>query len=569
MNQLEERKRALIEELKNLQAEKKRMDERHAAISTELKDKTYLYNQLISTIAALKKDYKENLKSFSNFKNLIKEYKTEQKKRIEIEFYKKIKEVVSEINLLQIEFKLSVFKVFDKIKSAETDLFPILESKKRAFLKFHKNWLKKEIFDKIASAVTEKSKINDLIFYISFMIRYEIYFLEAVFVDFLKMQIVERFKYHFMSDRESNRLDKPEWYFDFLVKNYEDSEAIFEIYNSCAARLGAEKKHVSELIEKTQSLVFTKLKELSKCSSPQKRNLIFHFVSMFRTYSSRLKTTYGFTADSKDVSYVLTSLMSDFVVSELSRIHEMKCVQWFDEYKMLCHESMIYLHRFGDFDSSFRLEDLIEAILTHLRHLLENFRFINRDEIKLAGFIFSKLEELKEYILNEESELLLISQPTHSEDFSSKSLEAISEMNSEILRLIKKLALNDIEVNFKKIQYFNYSSVENRRTFQVNISKIMEEYKQCVYFDVIEKYFMENLDSLIAGEILFKIKFSSDEFGEFKEFYKTLKGLFNRNSGVEQNWRSDQVCRAIEAALKGTTLKGKTYEKIAQLYTES
>lgn len=447
-----------------------------------------------------------------------------------------------------------------------------MSSKKVAFYNFHKNQLRDKLIEHIKDNIDEDLKISNLIFYINFSIKFEKYFSEPLVESVIKNLINDGFRYHFMSDKETNRLDKPEWIFDFLFKKYIDLYKIFDIYSKCNLNHDGCKKF-SSIIEETQGLIYQKIKEIYKSNSTQKRSLILHFISKYKKFESQVEQQFNCQLNSKDISYIINAAQNEFVISELSRIHEMKIILWFQEYKKLCNECILYLQNMSRFDISFSLTDFIEAILRHIKNVLENFRFIDREEIKIVGFIFSELESLKEFIADKENEICLLSANNILDDMASQSLEKISIVNGEILKLIKRLAENDVNMNFKKIQYFNFTTLETQRNFLVNMNRMLDEYKHVIFFDLFESTIFEKLDGLMVDEILLKTQFSKDEFEEFKDFFnKLLDFLVESNSSSRSNikkykWKTEYTCKCIEAIFNGVIIQSSLYKKLQNLYS--
>lgn len=561
MDELEARRRELECNLDELRKEKSRIDAQGARFLAEMKEKKTLHSQLVDTVSAMKSDYKEKLRKFSVLKKLLREYRDREREALKGEYRKQIENSIAELNSIKYDLRLSVFKKFDQARAVDTDMFPILSGKKAELLRDQRILLKRHILDGIGKSLEDKSKMGDLVFHINFLIRYEAYFEEQVFVRFLSMMVEERFEYHFLSNRESNRLDKPEWFLDFLVERYEEMSTLFDIYRDCGARLGLDKKGPVELIESTQKLVYLKMNELLKSKSAQKRSLVLHFAAQYKEYASSLKRVYGFDTSMEEISHMVSKTQMEYVASELSRIHELRYVQWFGEYRSLCKECMVYILDFGDIDRHFRLHDLISPILSHTRAFLENLRFINRDEIRAVGFIFTELEELKHFIAEEESEMLLRSPSREDDGFAAKSLGKITVVNAEIMKLIKNLAINDVHSITKRMRYFNYTSAESKRTFIVDLHRMLDEYRHCVYFDIVEKAIQEKIDEFMCNEVLMKIRFTADEYLEFRSFYKVLK-----KSLRECDWQSDQACKSIDAVFEDRSLGGDVFKRISSLY---
>ena len=272
---------------------------------------------------------------------------------------------------MKFEFKPSVFKDFDSIRSTKTDMFPILHLKKSEFFNSQKIILKTEILQEIKKVMSDSSSLPSLIFHISFLIKYEIYFEESAFFNFIKKLIEREFEYHFMSNKESNRLDKPEWFFDFLTKKYSDMEDVLGIYQDCCKKHSIEPKNMSNIIIATQELIFRKFSELLGLESSQKRNLILHFVTQFKRFSEKINSEFGFDLPNSQFKNMITNVQTQHIKTSLNEIHELKYVQWFDKYKQLCTESIGYINNFGDLDLSFQLKDVIVLILEHMRLELE------------------------------------------------------------------------------------------------------------------------------------------------------------------------------------------------------
>lgn len=137
MSELETQKEKLLTMLTNFKAEKEIVDTRLANISNEIQEKIELHNQLISTISSIKKEYKEKLQKFLIFKELLKEQKKLIRKELEIEYEKSISKAVNDLNSLNFDFKLSIFRSFDNIQAINI-YFQSCPAKKLHFIIFTK-----------------------------------------------------------------------------------------------------------------------------------------------------------------------------------------------------------------------------------------------------------------------------------------------------------------------------------------------------------------------------------------------------------------------------------------------
>lgn len=560
MDELKNKQKTLQASLEELKQIRSRAQTQMNTINDEIKGKVELHNQLVASITNMKKEYKEKIRKFEILKSLVKEYKKDQHAYLEEEYKKQIERAMGEINALKFEVKLSVFKSFDTLKAIQTAEFPFLDAKKTEFQSSCRAALKKRILREIVAKMQESGAIADLIFHINFIIKYEAYFEEDAFFPFLVSKLEKEFEYHFLSDRETNRLDKPEWFFNFLVKKYEESENVIQIYSDCRKRHGLADKSIVELILQTGHLPLQKLNEISNSQSDQRRNLILNFVEKYKTYALAIKSAHSFEPRLDEIGHALASAQEKYIKNEFARICDLRYIQWFPEYKKLCRDALLYTYKYGEIDKHFRFKEMIVRILSHSKLFIEHFRFINREEIRVILHIFSEFEDLKTFI-SEEERAISQSNPSSASKASLSSIDKITAFNAELFKLIRNLASNDIENSLKKIAYFAYSSNEQRRTVIAEIYKIFEEYRPCVYSDLIEKRMQETADQFLLDEILLKVRFSSDDYLEFRNFFRSLKKAFSAAA-----WKSEDACRSIDAIFEDRTEAGELFKIIKKLY---
>lgn len=560
MEDLNKRKIEIENTLNGLRERKAGLENKFNRVNNEIKEKIDIHNSLISSVSNIKKEYKDKLQKFHLLKTLVKEYKKNQRETLEKEYQAEILRIVKELNSLIFVFKINTFKVFDQIKSISTEKFPILDHKKTELYDKERTMLKQRLLDEILKGILGKSPLPDFIFHINFLIKYEMYFNEDVYMDFILRNIENEFEYHFLSDRDSNRLDKPEWIFDFLIKKYSELEPVIKIYSECRIKNGLDEKDITQLILDTQKLITIKTSEISKIESNQKRNLVLNFASKFEEYFQKIKKRYSVEIDYESLRHVLSNTQTDHIKGELQRIHELRYIQWFVEYRKLCRESILYISKYEKMDPKFRFKDLIKLIISHTKSFIENLRFINREEIKVVLFIFNELEELKGFILQEENEIVLM-KGSPSIEITTSSIDKITVFNTEIFKLIKRLAIGDVENILKKIHSFNYSSNEVRRTVLVEISRTIEEYNFCIYSDLINKSIQEKIDEVLFKEILIKTRFTPGEYLEFKVFFKALKKYIQNFE-----WKTDEACKCIEAIFEERFEDGTMFKIFKDLY---
>lgn len=77
----------------------------------------------------------------------------------------------------------------------------------------------------------------------------------------------------------------------------------------------------------------------------------------------------------------------------------------------------------------------------------------------------------------------------------------------------------------------------------------------------IQRIIIQKTDEFSIENILSKFRFSSEEYLDFRTFFKNLKDCFK-----DTEWSSDKHCKAIEAIFEGSKLPGTVFITIQDLY---
>ncbi|KAI5150337.1 hypothetical protein ENBRE01_1438 [Enteropsectra breve] len=527
--------------------------------NAELSSKIKEYNRSVQLMKTLKARVREKRNDVKNLYEMVRNYKKEEENSLKTKYREEITAILAQINAIVFEFKLNIFRKFDLLSGILTEKYPNLHKKKEKLFSDRKHDLKACLFDGIKETMHDKDQINKMIFLIKFLVKYEEYFREFIFNDFLYSQVEYEFQYHFMSDRESNRLDKPEWMLDFLLQKYQEYTPIIEIYNEslCEKRMD-----VRDLISRTQSLLNQKISEYLKTKSLQKRKLSLNFVSKFIAFKDTVLEKYALDVELTDVGYLLAKTQKHFIKKELQAIHDKSHLQWLSEYKKLFKDSLEYVLRFGAYDYDFKIEDLTTLVVLHIKAFVDGLMFINREEVRVLCFLFSELEDLKAFLLAEQSEMMINYNLSETLELLGRSIEIIQEANASTLKLIKHLAQTDINNILCKIIYFTYTSGETKRNTVVEISKIVEDYKHCVYFAPIERLIAGLVDGFFMDNIILKIKMDADELEEFKTFQNKIQNIFSKDI----SWISSEGCAVSSTIIAGNKSNHPLYKTISKIY---
>ncbi|KAI5169450.1 hypothetical protein PAEPH01_0724 [Pancytospora epiphaga] len=561
MDEMLRQKSRIETELQKLKSTQSDKEFEAAQLSREIKELASSYDKRCCDAKRMKAEISAKEHDCVKLEKMVKSYRESRAKKLESKFRAEIMGIISQINAIDVPMKVLAFKKLELLKNIPTDKYPILHNKKNELMKVKKAYLHAHIIDGIKDTMHSKSRLHDLIFYINFSVRFEIYFTEKMFTVFLFSFIENKFTFHFMSNRESNRLDRPEWMFEYLLDKYIELEQIFKIYADCYSKQTDTLPEYKDFILETQSLVELKITELEVCDSKQRRALVFHFATEYQRFGETLGTMYGLKVQSKRLESILHSIETQFIKVELARIHELKYVQWFQNYQLLYKDCLVYISRFHLLDPTFKLYRLTKLIVTHTQIFLENLSFTNREEIRIACFLYSQQMELRKYIGDTEGALLLERNSNLPGDEVEASSSKLNALSADIIKLIKNLAEKRVLEIISNLKYFNYISGEVKRAAIVDIYKTVEDFRNCSDYGRIEPEISGCLDRFFLDDVILKVPFSSEEYLEFREFYLSVKSHFSKGF-----WRSDEGCKAIEALLEGKKIPGEFYRKVRGLY---
>lgn len=283
MDELVSKKNAIESKLSELKSELVDAEYRVDEINRDMRNKAVEYNEGIEELRKMKNECRDKYRKYRELRIYIEEYK---KRSIgnSGEYRRLIIRMIEEMNGLVFNYnKMSVFRTFDKLLSINCRGFPNLYLKRCEYLekiksifRHHinrsismgdKNMGDKKISDNMGNNISNimgnknisnnisnsmgdnisismgnnipsniLSALPDLVYNMNILVKYEEYFGEFIFMEYLYESIRNKFNYHFMSARETNRLDKPEWMLKWLVDKYNEKEELYEIYKECSRK---------------------------------------------------------------------------------------------------------------------------------------------------------------------------------------------------------------------------------------------------------------------------------------------------------------------------------------------
>ncbi|KAM0678783.1 hypothetical protein BDAP_000567 [Binucleata daphniae] len=500
----------------------------------------------------------------------ITEYKKNNAKKYEKEVIKTYEKIIKNVNHINFEEKECFEVNYNKMKKYDkkSKIFGNLNQKIKDCMKNKRNEHRKEIIDDLQKNMDKNSPIHLLSINVNSIIEYERITGENVFAMFMVSKVCESVMYHFLSNKETNRLDKPEWFFDYFLGALRENrklitlyENLYEAENDC---IGVRKQTHTEqdnrkeddtssknvyglIFERMGDLICARFNEIVKSESKQKINLMLHFCDELKIFKKIIKSEFDKEIDTRKVCESLLKIVKENVNDRMEEIHLGNYKKWFIEYKeMLKNTFNVYLSLYELDNTLFFVvcQHIIDNIYIYCELFINQMRYLSREEIHLLCLIFSEIENIKVYVIEQENEHDLM---TLSE--KQINIQKLSKFNGDNMKLIKSLGKNDVNNILKRIRNIKYVPQKTLIDFNIDLRQILNEYKKYLEkgYNIFEKCIAEQIDDFLVQNIILKNMFSSDEYFEFKEFYKKVY----KNFTTYKNWKTITACKCIEDIFNG------------------
>ncbi|KAK6090592.1 hypothetical protein P3W45_000315 [Vairimorpha bombi] len=475
------------------------------------------------------------------------------------------------INNVQCKYNLQIFDSFGKYNEILNGIegFPNLKSQLKIFLTNKKEDLK----NLIMSDIVDNKEIHKIIYLLKFVRQYEIFFNEELLYTCLNNFINKRYEYHFLTDKETNRLDKAEWIFNYLEKKIDETYKFIEIYenisnkdsensikNTNKALKGLKMKKILKNVVK---LINKKIVEIGEIESKQKRDILINFNYFLSVFIIKINKKYEINLDEsfKDFKDELIEQEKDQIILKLQNIHKQNYKEWFIYYEELLKECLNLNRKHLKINIEFPVDNLLEYNLI----FIDSMRYINRKEIQVLLLLFNKFEDFKEYLVflfeetkQEDTALEVVNGSNTKIEYGEESIHGdnilmkISRFNLENFKLIKTLFENDIQ-NVLNLKFYFVSDLYN----------ILEEYKCCKGFSKLKKMASEMIDNYLTDSILLSRKLDKTEYLDLLSLFRKLKALFDI-----KHWESREVMKCIKGIFEKKKVENKYTKEICKMYLQ-
>ncbi|KAH9385643.1 uncharacterized protein NEMAJ01_0539 [Nematocida major] len=289
-----------------------------------------------------------------------------------------------------------------------------------------------------------------------------------LYVDVLFAEIEESFSHHFFGGFETNRLDKPEWYMDYLLSALSEHDKIFSVLShvdELAAEIECDeferenkKKYFSELIGKIYAqIVFRKLNECVYSDSRQKKELIMHHVHELKGFQRKLQEAYGCgkvpSIPEKD-SAEIQRVFIESTKNDLMRILGMCYSEWSEHFLELLKKAFkqsASIHLIIPNAHALLLEEATSKYLECLSAFLNSFLYQKDEEQKILVHFIEEAVHLEEELLNIETEF-----GTAVGEITILEVPYLEKFKGEILSILERVVEEKIESALKPLVSYRF-----------------------------------------------------------------------------------------------------------------
>lgn len=569
---------ALMDKLIN---DKKRIEhEILHSTNMHLKNKAELKNieHKINTIKLCIEQDKEDLLSIDtkldNYKkltfelqHLVKAYKNKYSDKLRTKYYESYKTELQNVQLLSFDDIEYISETFLKVKNIlkRIEKFPIFYNKLNSYFIMSKDDIIRKLIRNIDDNFLEIKNIHKVSYFVVILSDIEAVFNENIFVDYCFKGVYDSFAYNFLSDKKTNRMDKPEWFLKFILEKIKCEKRKLNLYHN----LNPEKNVFAIFCDKIKYIINIKVNEIVESSSLQKRNLLLHFAEEIIKMNNELFTMFSIKIKLNDLSNYIIKYEKLSIDRRMDEVNQGNYRNWFNEYKLMINESYVLFSSLSQFnDLIFRIicQYIIDHVYLYCDVFIKQIRLNSKDELRLVCFLFSELESFRhcaiekmdDYFVNNETDSCL-----------NIDISNISQLNNENFKLIKNMAVNEIQTSLKRIKEFTYVSDKQITHCAMEIYDMLDDFRKYIInttsYKILENHLGEACDDFIFNSIILRLRFDHTEYDRLKEFIGKLREMM----GSYKQWKVQVGCDCIKDILNGNVKnenKSSIYNIIYEKY---
>lgn len=558
ITKLREQEKSLVSEMESKMKAKEDLLHRQKDINRELDGMYAELRALDAESRSLAQKIDDNNQKIELLKDNLKKYKAGVKEAERASLMEEYRRTLAEISKIDFSLGPKIFGCFQALIGMESVRFGNMRRKIKEKYETERNLLKQRLEDGVSSHIRAECGLHKAFLYLNYMKKYDAFFEEDIFTAYFFKDTVDNFTYHFLSGKETNRLDKPEWMFKFLYEKCEECSKFFDAFA----------KPFGSFLKKLEEVVNIKVRELGGCGSEQKRSLAWHFADEFIVFSRGIFEKYGHVVSSVEVCGMIVENEHRYVEDVLLKVYSMEYSRWFKEYRSLADESLYFHRRYRCLDCRTLgiFVRLIDRITESCSIFVDQMRFISKEEIKVLCYFYSEMERLKSFVNEEEAELFLHCDEEAEINMIQQTNVKIVRFNQHSLGLLKLLAENDAQKLLRNVKNFYYMQESDLVSFTIDMTQMLQNYKSCISYSVLQSHVQKKVDRFLVDQVILRDKLSSEHYLRFIDFFGRVRDVFDNS----EDWETSACIRCIECVFNGQECRENPsmFRAVSELYNK-
>jgi RINT-1 / TIP-1 family len=353
-----------------------------------------------------------------------------------------------------------------------------------------------------------------------------------------------RFSFHFLEGKDTNRMDKPEWYLDYLLKEIRSRSKMFSLLTKVDPGGKYREEFITMVLDR---IVSKKIEEPVHSSSHQKSSLILNHFLKINLFLEELRESYNYGRPvriRKETREEIVSILrgeKNKKVSELFKRHYREWIEGMQALLKELHSSTLILLPFVEGIEKSLLMDVMDRSLSGIGAFLRALDYQSAGELGILGHFVDHLSLIEEDLLEVEHDLAV-----------SLSREVVLDLSylyalrEELLELTTVLVRDRLSHKIGALSPYKVLEEAERERAMGEIEEEIESIRRAVGGDKIEGILAQTIDESVKERVVPKRGFTDDhDLSLFKEVKSHLERILKRR--LE---KTEEVIGKEERALK-------------------
>ncbi|KAI5153265.1 hypothetical protein NEPAR06_0315 [Nematocida parisii] len=385
-----------------------------------------------------------------------------------------------------------------------------------------------------------------------------------MYLDGLFADVVEGFTNHFFSQFETNRLDKPEWYLDYLKGIIAEHETIFSVLSQID-ELETEEGGIEESVIKEKyfhglidwiygDIIYKKLNECIYSSSKQQKKLIMHHAEELSLFERELFSLYKYKRiekiPKKEADFI-ENLFICGIENELHGIMKKDYTQWSDMFMYLLKTTFkkaAALYSIIPDAHAVLLEAAIKKYLDGLTVFLNSFLYQKTEEQAILVHFIEEISHLEEELIDIETEFgILVGEVT------ILNAPYLGEFKNSMLDILERVLEEKVERAMGPFTDYRFMEKHEEVEALSNLEEVIESELALIETQTLSDWMRSSIAALIDRYISENVLLDSigeeADVNRAKDIFILIIEILKKNGIQDKLVHSKRKCQELSANL--------------------